>query len=347
MSMARTDAHGDGEAIDAELVDPANDDDSTTLPATRDADRWREKLLDLFEAWARPERSGWSQHTRRAYRRDIVVALDGDEGHEVDGLGPFIDQWDEDGVVGYKADLFAGYSDATAKRRLTALRSFLGYIVDRPDVALAHNPAANVSGRVSRADDDEDERTERERERLARETYCPTRGEMARLIAAARHTRNTMLLRVTYRCGLRATEALRLRWSQLRPHSDGEHGVATIHGKGDKARDVVVPVELWGDLVEWRPEGAGADDHVFPSREGGAMTRQNFERIIKSTARRADLEAADKLTPHCIRHAFATHAYKTGEVGPRELQEQLGHASLETTATYLHIDTDVCPGDHF
>lgn len=344
MSIARTDAHQDSnEVIDAELVDQADG----TLPAERDPERWREATMQLFEKWARPERSGWSQHTRRAYRRDIVVALDGDDRHDVDGLGPFIDTWGEDDVVEYKSDLFDSYSDATAKRRLTALRSFLGYVADCPGIGLAHNPAANVSGRVSRADDDEDDRTERERERLARETYCPSRGEMARLIAAASNTRNEMLLRVTYRCGLRAREALRLRWSQLRAHSDGEHGVATIHGKGDKAREVVVPVELWGDLEEWRPTSAGADEHVFPSREGGAMSRQNFERIIKSTARRADLEAVDELTPHCFRHAFATHAYQSGKIGPRELQKQLGHASLETTATYLHVDSDVCPGDHF
>lgn len=345
MAIATTDAaDGEPEAVTAEIIDQVGDD---TLPAERDPERWRDGIMHLFERWARGGRGGWSKHTRRAYRRDIEVAIDGDERHDVDGLGPFLDTWTEDDVVEFKLDLFEGYSEATARRRLTALRTFLEYIVDSPGFGLNHNPAANVTGKVSREDDDEDERTEREKERKARETYCPSRKEMHRLIAHASSSRNALLLRMTYRCGLRAAEALRIRWSQLREHSDGEHGVATIHGKGDKGRAVVVPVELWRDLEEWRPEGAGTGDHVFPSREGGAMSRQNFDRILKGTARRAGLESAADISPHSLRHAFATHAYKSGKVGPRELQKQLGHASIETTMRYIHVDSDVCPGDHF
>src|SRR5262249_47802749 len=110
-------------------------------------------------------------------------------------------------------------------------------------------------------------------------------------------------------------------------------GQVTVVGKGNKARSVLLSAATWGELVELR-DGADDDAPVFPSkRTGGRLGQPQLWRVVRAAARRAGLDAP--VSPHCLRHARASHALDRG--APIHLvKETLGHRSIATTGKYLH-----------
>jgi len=148
--------------------------------------------------------------------------------------------------------------------------------------------------------------------------------------------RDRAMLELLYASGLRVTELIRLRRDEI----NLEHGVVRLIGKGNKER--MVPTgELALDAIrEWlthgRPQIATADsaDWVFPSTQGGPMTRQNFWMLIKRYAVQAGIRSP--LSPHTLRHAFATHLLEHG-ADLRVVQTLLGHSDLSTTQIYTHV----------
>lgn len=148
--------------------------------------------------------------------------------------------------------------------------------------------------------------------------------------------RDRTMLEVLYASGLRVSELVSLTIEQL----NMRQGLIRCVGKGNKER--LVPVgetaldylQLY--LLESRPQllyGFASED-LFPTRRGKAMTRQSFWHIIKRYARQANIEK--HLSPHTLRHAFATHLLNHG-ADLRVVQLLLGHADLSTTQIYTHI----------
>ena len=149
--------------------------------------------------------------------------------------------------------------------------------------------------------------------------------------------RDRSMLELLYACGLRVSEltALRLHEVNLR------QGVVRILGKGNKERLIPMGEEaiscLQGYLQDTRPvllKKNLAQDAVFPSNRGVAMTRQTFWYRLKKHARTAGITT--KLSPHTLRHAFATHLLNHG-ADLRVVQLLLGHSDLSTTQIYTHI----------
>lgn len=156
--------------------------------------------------------------------------------------------------------------------------------------------------------------------------------------ATALGLRDRSMLELLYACGLRVSELVGLRLEEL----NVRQGVLRIVGKGDKERLVPVGDEalhwLGRYLREGRPE-LGADpriEELFLSRRGEAMTRQAFWHRIKRYAVEAGIDKP--LSPHVLRHAFATHLLNHG-ADLRVVQMLLGHSSLSTTQIYTHIAT--------
>jgi integrase/recombinase XerD len=146
--------------------------------------------------------------------------------------------------------------------------------------------------------------------------------------------RDKAMLELLYATGLRVSELVGIRVSQLR----FDVGFLVTFGKGSKER--VVPVgesaEHWVGryLREVRPQLAkGRHEAVFVTRRGGAMTRQYFWKILRGHGRRAGIEG---LHPHLLRHSFATHLLEHG-VDLRAVQAMLGHADISTTEIYTHV----------
>jgi integrase/recombinase XerD len=148
--------------------------------------------------------------------------------------------------------------------------------------------------------------------------------------------RDRAMLELMYACGLRVSELVKLGTHQL----NLARGVVQVIGKGGRERLVPVGEEAqhWLEryLKQGRPELAGHApvEALFVSRRGEGMTRQNFWHLIKRYARQAGV--ASKLSPHTLRHAFATHLLEHG-ADLRAVQMLLGHRDLSTTQIYTHV----------
>ena len=148
--------------------------------------------------------------------------------------------------------------------------------------------------------------------------------------------RDRTMLEVLYATGLRVSELVTLKYSQLNLNQ----GVLRVLGKGDRERLIPLGEEAVRWLREFIGTGRGeilldrTTDYLFPTRRGDHMTRQAFWHIIKRYARKSNIDKA--LSPHTLRHAFATHLLNHG-ADLRVVQMLLGHSDLSTTQIYTHV----------
>jgi len=177
------------------------------------------------------------------------------------------------------------------------------------------------------------------------------RPDLIRLLTAARdhgrtateRTRNTCLVELLYATGMRVTELVSLPVSAVR----GDPRMLLIRGKGDKERMVPLSTPARAAMTDWlavrdaeeeaaRIRGKPASRFLFPSRgKLGHLTRNRFYLLIKEIAVAGGV-SPDKVTPHTLRHAFATHLL-AGGADLRAIQTLLGHADLATTEIYTHV----------
>jgi integrase/recombinase XerD len=169
-----------------------------------------------------------------------------------------------------------------------------------------------------------------------------TESDVERLLAAPDLTtpigiRDRAMLEVLYACGLRVTELVSLRLTDM----NLRQGVLRVMGKGSKERLVPLGEEAISWLQQFIQDSRDellkknlSEDVVFPSNQGKMMTRQTFWHRIKIHAQDAGIKK--KLSPHTLRHAFATHLVNHG-ADLRVVQLLLGHSDLSTTQIYTHI----------
>lgn len=218
-------------------------------------------------------------------------------------------------------------SPRSRARALSALRGFLRYLLAR--------------GRIEQ-DPTELLRVREGRRRLPR-ALAPE--EVERLLEAPdvstpEGIRDRAMLEVAYGCGLRVSELVGLQLGDIDP----EEGLVRVRGKGGKHRLVPIGDEAvrWVEryLREARPGFAprGAEGGVFLSRRGRPLTRQWFGKLLKRHAMVAGI-AADRVSPHVLRHSFATHLL-AGDADLRAVQAMLGHARIVTTEVYTHVDRE-------
>ncbi len=144
--------------------------------------------------------------------------------------------------------------------------------------------------------------------------------------------RDYLIMRLMLKAGLRAAEVVSLRPE----HVDLMSGKVMVReGKGAKDRTLWVGEELIGELEEWmdrRPES----DWLLPTRKGTKVATSHLRRSVKRYARDADIDEVERVSPHTLRHTFATCLYReSGRI--RVVQKALGHSDLSTTMIYTHI----------
>jgi integrase/recombinase XerD len=287
--------------------------------------RFEHLVLD-FLAYLEFER-GLSRNTLDAYRSDLLQ------------YGRFLEAREQSALEATPGDvsdfleaLAKGSEDrppaspATIHRKSACLRSFYRHL--RRDGLLDTDPTATLS-------------TPRRSRKLPQ---VLTRGEVEKLLAQPRGTepaalRDRALLEVMYACGLRASEAIGLELIDV----DTDEGVLRARGKGSKER--VVPIgqaalrALRVYLERGRPKLVkGAPEvHLFVNFRGGHLTRQGLYKIVRRHALTAGL--ADRMSPHTLRHTFATHLL-SGGCDLRSVQEMLGHADVSTTQLYTHLSSE-------
>jgi integrase/recombinase XerD len=152
--------------------------------------------------------------------------------------------------------------------------------------------------------------------------------------------RNRTMLEVLYGCGLRVSELVNLKISNL--FLDVEF--IKVIGKGDKERLVPIGsqaikyIKMYlGDVRVHVPVKKGEEDYIFLNRRGKHLTRMYVFTVIKDCTQKAGLQKI--ISPHTFRHSFATHLIEGG-ADLRSVQEMLGHASITTTEIYTHLDRD-------
>ncbi len=266
---------------------------------------------------------GASQNTYEAYHRDLTRYLEflGTDGQDGETASP-------DTVRGFLADLAAdGLAARTQARKLSAIRQFHGFLVlegHRTD-----DPTSTVDA-----------------PRLGRPLPQVLQfDEVGALLAATseiegwRGARMRALLEILYATGLRVSELVGLRLSSL--SRDGR--IVTVRGKGGKERLVPIGDAARTAIEAWLPLRASllgkkskTVPWLFPSRAtAGHITRDGFAKQLRKTALAAGLDPA-RVSPHVLRHAFATHLLANG-ADLRSVQQMLGHSDISTTQIYTHV----------
>ncbi len=284
-------------------------------------DRSREAFLETLAA----ER-GAAANTLTAYKRDLddFAAFAVARGGSLDGAS-------EQTIRSYLSHLAgSGASPRTAARRLSALRQFFRFLCE--DARRGDDPAAAIDS---------------PRQPRSLPKYL-SEAEVDRLLAAAgegrdRETlRRVALLEVLYATGLRVSELVSLPLTA--PSRDG--AALIVRGKGDRERLVPLTGPATGALTAYlmvreqflprRRAGSAASPWLFPSRSRqGHLTRARFAQILKELAAAAGLDPA-RVSPHVLRHSFASHLLARG-ADLRSLQQMLGHADISTTQIYTHV----------
>jgi len=306
------------ELRDAARMPPASNRNDAGAP-TPLAAAWRTEVRAFLEA-ARVE-SGAARNTTAGYRRDLERAA---RFFSERSRSDWAAVTPDDVVDHLEALRAGGAADASVARALAALRMLLRHLV--AEGRLRVDPSARLSSPVLR-------RTLPGA--LSLEDVEALLG--APRGASWRAVRDRALLAVLYASGARVSEAAGLRiedWSR-------DLRVLRLHGKGDKTRIVPCGARCDAALREWvdgpRAQAAGAAQRaeVFVSRSGAPLDRTNAWRRVKAAALAAGIRA--RVTPHVLRHSFATHMIEGGG-DLRSVQELLGHASIRTTEIYTHLD---------
>ena len=286
--------------------------------------RWISAFLE-----AQAAELGAARNTLLAYGRDLKDFADWLNHRKMDFA-----QAQQNDVEGYLIACDAqGLSKATRARRLSAIRQL--YRFAHEDGWRKDNPALRLKG-------------------PGRDMRLPgtlDQHEVQGLLAAAKlfgrgdsdRKRNCALLELLYATGMRVSELVELPVAAVR----GAPRMILVRGKGDKERMVPLSPPAIDAVAEWlvlrdtaddlaRLAGKPSSKYLFPGPGvAGHLTRQHFYLLIKDIAAAAGISPA-KVTPHTLRHAFATHLL-AGGADLRAIQMLLGHADVATTEIYTHV----------
>jgi len=275
---------------------------------------------------------GASENTLLAYARDLRKFAEwiADRGGEV------LNASKED-IESYLIDLDAqGMARSTRARRLSAVRQFFRFAFE--EGWRADNPAIQIKGPS----------------RQKRLPKTLSEDEVDRLLVAARtmgrqseQLRNICLMEVLYATGMRVSELVSLPVSAAR----GDPRMLLVRGKGNKERMVPLSPPARDAIAAWLAQrdadediarvekGVAPSGFLFPSRgKSGHLTRHRFYLLIKELSVAAGVMPS-KVSPHTLRHAFATHLLANG-ADLRAIQTLLGHADVATTEIYTHVLED-------
>ncbi|MCB2184247.1 MAG: tyrosine recombinase XerC [Desulfobulbaceae bacterium] len=284
-----------------------------------------ETYLHSFIKWLEVEK-GYSPHTVSNYRRDVLEFLSfSEEPMHVDSI-------DVHFVRSFVFQLNSRCKSSSVARKLSALRTFFRYLLKEKIVD--HDPFAAVStpkqGKYIPVYLTIDEVFTLLDEPGMNDTFC---------------LRDKAVLELLYSTGMRVAEIASLNIDRV----DFAGGMVKVTGKGNRQRLVPMGDPALDRINDYLPERReltaarvkrGHEPELkalFLNSRGGRLTTRSVERIVSYYAERAGI--ATRVTPHALRHSFATHLLEMG-ADLRAVQELLGHASLSTTQKYTHLNMD-------
>jgi len=273
---------------------------------------------------------GYSEHTIRNYESDLrqfsqfVATRKGLKGDDL-----AIDLVDYTLIRAYLGELFDKFRRTTIGRKLSALKSFFKYLELRGFSSM--NPAAEIA-------------TPKREKHIP--TYLPIDDMFALLKTPDKQKelglRDLSILELLYSSGLRVSELVHLN----RENMDLNARLVRVTGKGGKERVLPVgrkaidAIRVYLEHTAKRRKKSGySQDHgpLFLNYRGGRLSSRSVHRLVKRYARECGI--AIDISPHSIRHTFATHLLDSG-ADLRSIQELLGHVNLSTTQKYTHVSID-------
>ena len=282
--------------------------------------KWQNAIRD-FQLFLKIER-GLSKNTIDSYTRDLEKLMLFLEENQINHTPITIDK---ESIQQFIYELAKKVNPRSQARIISGLRSFFDYLIfeDYRET----NPTDLIEApKIGRKLPD-----------------TLSEDEINNLISAIdlshpQGERNRTILETLYSCGLRVSELITLQISDL----FFEEGFVRVIGKGNKQR--FVPIHYAAqkyissyikDIRTHITPQKGFEDTVFLNRRGKGLTRQMIFIILKSLSLEIDLKK--KISPHTLRHSFATHLLKNG-ADLRAIQQMLGHESITTTEVYVHLD---------
>ncbi|WP_166382059.1 site-specific tyrosine recombinase XerD [Polaribacter sp. 11A2H] len=282
--------------------------------------KWQNAIRD-FQLFLKIER-GLSKNTIDSYTRDLEKLMLFLEENEINHTPITID---EESIQQFIYEIAKSVNPRSQARIISGLRSFFDYLIfeDYRET----NPTDLIEApKIGRKLPD-----------------TLSEDEINSLISAIdlshpQGERNRTILETLYSCGLRVSELITLQISDL----FFEEGFVRVIGKGNKQRFVPIHYAAQKYISSYikdirahiQPQ-KGFEDTVFLNRRGKGLTRQMIFIILKNLALEIDLKK--KISPHTLRHSFATHLLKNG-ADLRAIQQMLGHESITTTEVYVHLD---------
>jgi len=271
---------------------------------------------------------GFSENTKAAYQNDLhqLAGFVEKEAAKRGTIPPWA-SFDRQAMLSYLLDLKErGYAATTVARKVAAIKSFFGFLV--AEGILRNNPTQGVSSaKVGKSLPKPISISQ-----VHRLLEQPTK------LSTPEAKRDSAMLHLLYASGMRVSELVSLNLDDII-----DDGYVRCFGKGHKER--LIPIAPRAALVvkeyltEARPHLAHNIDEkaLCLNRRGERLTRQGLWQILKGYAKSAEL--GTEITPHTLRHSFATHML-SGGADLRSVQELLGHANISTTQVYTHLTTE-------
>ncbi len=284
-----------------------------------------QESIGLFKSWLENEK-GYSEHTVSGYCRDLTEFT----SSFADEKKP--SEIDNNDVRKFVSSLHLKNHGATVSRKLSALRTFFRFLIREGKIR--DNPLTGISGPKSGRSI----------------PVFLTVDEVFSLLESPDsrdpfRSRDRAILELLYSTGMRVAELVSRNIDDL----DFESEMLRVTGKGNKQRIVPVGSPALEAVRAWLPERSKIINKpndrgrqierqaIFINARGGRLTTRSVERFVVKYAARAGLRQT--VTPHALRHSFATHLLEMG-ADLRSVQELLGHASLSTTQRYTHLTLD-------
>lgn len=279
-------------------------------------------IIKEYNSYIRLERS-LSDNTRMAYLEDLAKLMD-----YMNGTGVKIEDIQREHIENFLIDLSdLGITPRSRARIISGIKAFYQFLLmtdKREDDPTALIEMPQIGKHLP--------------EVLSIEEIDAMEAQID--LSQPQGHRNKAIIEVLYSCGLRVTEMLNLKISNIYFNEQ----FITVIGKGNKQRLVPISdsaikyINFWLEDREELNIKKGCEDFLFLNRRGGQLSRIMVFNIIKDLAAKAEIQKT--ISPHTLRHSFATHLLEGG-ANLRDIQEMLGHKSILTTEIYTHIDQNL------
>lgn len=279
-------------------------------------------IIKEYNSYIRLERS-LSDNTRVAYLEDLAKLMD-----YLKGTGVDIQNVEREHIENFLIDLSdLGITPRSRARIISGIKAFFQFLLmtdKREDDPTALIEMPQIGKHLP--------------EVLSIEEIDAMEGAID--LTQPQGHRNKAIIEVLYSCGLRVSEMLNLKISDIYITEQ----FITVVGKGNKQRLVPISESAIKYINYWLEDRdelnikKGCEDYVFLNRRGGQLSRIMVFNIIKDLAVKAEIQKT--ISPHTLRHSFATHLLEGG-ANLRDIQEMLGHKSILTTEIYTHIDQNL------